>query len=332
MFHVKGGELNYETQLRNLHRAYSELLNDELLTGAKPVMKRYFLSDAANQSEQLEEELKSFPECATSILQQPPLDGSKIALWCYLTTNTNSAYKHYWTAGTGIASGNSEEQTHALLENYEAELLQRECTLEKDCIRTWFFVQNVDVNYAGMVQARRYNFLDQGLTEHTHYIASTGIEGRHADPKVLVMLDAYAIEGIKPDQIKYLYARTHLNPTYEYGVSFERGTAVDFEDRRQIIISGTASINNHGEIVFPGDVVRQAERMCENVEALLKEADSCFEELQYIIVYLRDTADYLIIKSFFEKSFPNIPTIITLASVCRPGWLVEMECMAVKAL
>lgn len=55
---------------------------------------------------------------------------------------------------------------------------------------------------------------------------------------------------IKPDQIKYLYARTHLNPTYEYGVSFERGTAVDFEDRRQIIISGTASINNHGEIVF----------------------------------------------------------------------------------
>lgn len=92
-----------------------------------------------------------------------PLDGSKIALWCYLTTNTNPVYKHYWTAGAGIASGNSEEQTHALLENYETELQQHECTLEKDCIRTWFFVQNVDVNYAGMVQARRYNFLDQGL-------------------------------------------------------------------------------------------------------------------------------------------------------------------------
>jgi len=61
MFHVKGGELNYETQLQNLHRTYRELLKDESMNGAKPVMKRYFLSDAANQAQQLQEELKSFP-------------------------------------------------------------------------------------------------------------------------------------------------------------------------------------------------------------------------------------------------------------------------------
>ena len=27
---------------------------------------------------------------------------------------------------------------------------------------------------------------------------------------------------------------------------------------------------------------------------------------------------------------PGIPTVITLAPVCRPTWLIEMECIAIK--
>ena len=65
-------------------------------------------------------------------------------------------------------------------------------------------------------------------------------------------MDTYAVDGLKSEQIHYLYAPTHLNPTYEYGVSFERGTYVDYGDRRQVFISGTASINNKGEVVCPG--------------------------------------------------------------------------------
>ena len=97
-----------------------------------------------------------------------------------------------------------------------------------------------------MVKARNEVFVTQGLTPQTHYIASTGIGGRHADKQVLVQMDTYAVLGIRQEQIHYLYAPTHLNPTYEYGVSFERGTYVDYGDRRQVFISGTASINHRG--------------------------------------------------------------------------------------
>ncbi|WP_321518176.1 Rid family hydrolase [uncultured Bacteroides sp.] len=330
MFHVKEGKLNYQTQLQNLHRAYTELLKDESLNGAKPVMKRYFLSDAANQAEQLQEELKKFPFCATSIVQQAPLDGSKIALWCYLVTDTNPVYKHYWMAGAGIALDNSEEQTNALLQTYEAELYNQECTLEGNCVRTWFFVQNVDVNYAGMVKARSENFVEQGLTEHTHYIASTGIEGRHANPNIYVLLDAYAVKGLQPGQMKYLRALTHLSPTAAYGVTFERGTSLLYGDRRQLYISGTASINSKGEVLYKGDVVSQAHRACENVEKLLEEGGADFEDLAQIIIYLRDAADYSVIRSMFEKQFPEVPKQFVLASVCRPTWLIEIECIAVR--
>ena len=68
-------------------------------------------------------------------------------------------------------------------------------------------------------------------------------------------MDSYAVDGLEPGQIQFLYAPTHLNPTYEYGVTFERGTAVTYGDRKQVFISGTASIDNRGEIVYPGDIV-----------------------------------------------------------------------------
>ena len=184
----------------------------------------------------------------------------------------------------------------------------------------------------GVVKARNEVFATQDLTKNTHFIASTGIAGRHANPKVFVQMDAYAVEGLKPEQINYLYASTHLNPTYEYGVSFERGTYVDYGDRRQVFISGTASINNKGEIVHPGDVCKQTERMWENVETLLKEAECSFEHVQHLLVYLRDISDYSVVSEMFEKRFPTIPKVYLLAPVCRPGWLVEMECMAVKPL
>lgn len=62
------------------------------------------------------------------------------------------------------------------------QLMEQQCTLANNCIRTWFFVQNVDVNYAGVVKARNEVFVTQNLTEHTHYIASTGIGGPACRP------------------------------------------------------------------------------------------------------------------------------------------------------
>ena len=72
--------------------------------------------------------------------------------------------------------------------------------------------------------------------------------------------------------------------------------------------------------------------MWENVEALLNEAECGFEDVGHMIVYLRDTADYAVVNKMFEERFPGVPKVIVHAPVCRPGWLIEMECMATKAV
>ena len=341
---ITNPRLTYTEQVESLLAAYDHLLSAEI-PGAVAVFKRFFLSDAANQTNYLMATQIEHTDCALSIVEQPPLDGTKIALWVYLQKGvdtralpngdyevSHSSYRHIWSAYNYNKASKSEYQTRLLLNDYTMRIAAQGGTLANNCIRTWFFVQNVDVNYSGVVKARNEVFLTQNLTEKTHFIASTGIAGRHADPEVLVQMDAYAVIGIKQEQIHYLYAPTHLNPTYEYGVSFERGTYVDYGDRRQVFISGTASINNRGEIMYPGDVRQQTLRMWENVETLLAEAECSFEHVGHLLVYLRDIADYAVVQEMFEERFPNIPKVYLQAPVCRPGWLVEMECMAVKSI
>jgi len=342
MMHVTDAYLTYQQQLDALLDAYDTLIR-ETIPGAVAVVKRYFLSDASNQSDLVVTSDTSY--CAKSIIQQAPLDGTKVALWAYLMTGVatrvrpsglyevaHGAYRHLWNASAHNLAANSEYQTRLLFNEYVMQLAEEGCTLADNCLRTWLFVNDIDLNYGGVVRARNQVFFTQGLTHDTHFIASTGIGGRQADPNVLCQMDNYAIAGIDKSQIRHLYAQTHLNRTSDYGVSFERGTRIDYGDRRHVLISGTASINNKGLIMHEGDVIRQTHRMWENVEALLKEADCTFDDATHFIVYLRDMADYGVVNRLFDERFPQKPHVIVHAPVCRQGWLVEMECMAVKAI
>ena len=341
MIHVCQHNIPFAQQLEAIMTAYSELL--EVLPDVQAVFKRYFLSDAANQADEVI--VNDVTDCAKSIIEQPPLDGTKIALWAYLMTNVQTgigksglyevrhgAFRHLWNGSAHNMAANSEYQTRLLFNEYNMQLLEEDCTLEANCIRTWLFVNDIDLNYGGVVRARNQFFFTQGLTMNTHFIASTGIGGRQQDPNVLSQMDNYAIAGIQKEQIHYLYAPSHLNRTSDYGVSFERGTYVDYADRRHVFISGTASINNKGEVMYPKDIVKQTHRMWENVEALLKEADCTFEEVSEMVVYLRDIADYELVSKLFEERFPEKPYVIVQASVCRPAWLIEMECMAIRPI
>ncbi|MBO4672861.1 MAG: hypothetical protein J5616_00720 [Bacteroidaceae bacterium] len=332
------GEL-FEGQFTRIQQAVKVLRDMDEVKDAKPIFKRYFLSDATNQVPLISEN----DECTISYIQQSPLDGSKIALWIYLLRGANvsqmngstvvrhNGYQHIWTMGLiNTSVDTSYMQTWKTMLSYIDTLKLFGATLEANCIRTWFFVRDVDTQYNGLVKSRRECFMEQGLTPDTHYIASTGIGGTPADPKALIQLGSYAMTGFEPEQQRYLHALTHLNRTIEYGVTFERATLMQYGDRNHIYISGTASINNHGEVIHVGDVKKQTFRMWENVEALLTEGGMTYDDVMQIVVYLRDCADYPIVKQMFDEKFPNMPYVITLAPVCRPTWLIEMECMAVK--
>ena len=114
--------------------------------GADVILKRYFLSDSTNQQPLMKQEA----DCSVSVIQQPPLDGSKVAVWLYLqkgskVANVNgvivaehNGYRHLWKMGMHEHKGDSAWQTESLLINYEETLQSFNATLADNCIRTWF--------------------------------------------------------------------------------------------------------------------------------------------------------------------------------------------------
>lgn len=326
--------MNATEQVSLLKKAFEKL--QEEIFPASLVWKRYFLSDPCNQYELFES-----PGQLMSLVGQAPLDGSKIAMWCYfvqegqlaaddhLVTLSRPDYKHYYYYGLKDLSEGPYAQTIKLFNNLKESMALNSLNMAEHLIRTWVYVQAVDINYEGMVKARREVFEQEGLSENTHYVSSTGIEGRHYLPSSLVFMDAYVLEGLKEEQLRFLYAPEHLSPTQVYGVTFERGTTIEYGDRRHVFISGTASIDNRGRTLYSMDIQAQTERMFENVEALLSEAGAGFGDLAHVIVYLRDMADYGVVKRLVNSKLPEVPQVFVLAPVCRTQWLVEMECMAI---
>ncbi len=347
------GERDLAGQIAEVEERYAAALDALALAEETAIFRRLFISDAMNQAETVRasELVQSTPEnpVAVSLIQQPPLPGAKLALLAYHLSGDDSIHKrrlsthdllveknghrHLWTTGL-CASQNtpdtsSEIQTREVFGDLVGALTGQGCTLGGNCVRTWLYIKDVDVFYQGMVDTRGAIFAEHGLNADTHYIASTGIEGACAHRYDLVAMDAYSNLDLDPRQVSYLNDFSRLCATKDYNVHFERGTRIAYADRTHHFISGTASIDTRGEVVFLGDVLRQSEYALGHVDALLRSGGATLDDLGHLIVYLRDPTDYARVHGFLGERLPGVPTVIVQGAVCRPQWLIEMEGIAI---
>lgn len=304
-----------------------EYLCAEASEGRIPVFVRFFVSDAQNQIKALQAAMESraWPRnLAVSIVEQPPLDGSRIAALVRTSSEKQTFLFNSLRLSEEEAAGlDSYAQSRLLFAKYLDIIRPLGLELKTHCVRTWIYVRDIDSNYAGLVRARNDVFSEEGLSFDTHYIASTGIGGATEGLNAVVAMDFLTRPDVQEPDKTYLKALSHLSPTHDYGVAFERG--VKLSDGH-IFISGTASIDCHGQVVHEGDVLAQADRLLENISELLREGGSDLDEVPYFIVYLRDISDFEFVDVYMQKRFPAVPRLILEARVCRPAWLIEMEC------
>lgn len=330
--------------IERLEEIWLAALGEAGIPVGSTVMRRVFCRDAGVRKSRMDRFSRDYPG-AFSFIGQPPVDGACFAMWSYHVEDADGpsagegggdcftlrrgAFRHVWFSEMeGAEADGSYGQAHAVLEKQNRWLAEQGMTLEDHVIRTWWYVRDIDVEYRGLVEARREVFECHGLTEDTHFIASTGIAGARHRPEAKLSLDAYAIDGLQPGQIEYISAPEFLGPTHMYGVTFERATAVRYGDRSHIFLSGTASIDPQGDIVHPGDVLRQLDRTLENIAALLAAADAELRDLAMILVYVRHPDDGPAVEAALHGRFGDLPMVVLHAPVCRPGWLVEIEGIA----
>nr|WP_294524952.1 Rid family hydrolase [uncultured Rhodopila sp.] len=347
------GHLSLTRQIDTVGQRYAEALQSLSLPPESAIFRRIYLSDIANQAAVLRQS-SLFQEpldspVAVSMVQQPPLPDSKVALLAYHIESPapftkrvvapdsmlveSNGLGHLWSTrlcATNIEQpGSTTEQTREVFDRLIGTLADNGATLADNCVRTWIYVKDVDFFYQDMVAARTALFEQQGLNRDTHYIASTGIEGACSHRYDTVLMDAYSILGLRPDQVSYLNDFDRLCATKDYDVTFERGTRIAYADRAHHFISGTASIDTSGEVVHRGDVHRQLERTIENIDALLRSGGAGIEDMTHFLVYLRDPSDHGIAENYLAERFPQIPRLILRGAVCRPEWLIEIEGIAI---
>jgi len=340
--------LPFDQAMRELMAQYDALLADSALTRDSAVFWRFHVSDIFTQAQTLRQELADYERSVMiSFMEQAPASGSKIAMMAYHLEPASGpfvwkpngvgfevvhgAYRSVWGRLLPQHKAPSYGQTTNILDTLSTIMRDHGGTVRDNVIRTWFYVRDIDNNYQGMVDARREWFIDEGMTPETHYIASTGIEGSAARVSDLVQTDYLAVLGLEQTQVEYMSALTHLNPTHEYGVTFERATKVTYGDRSHYYISGTASINNRGKVVHVGDVIKQTARTLENINALLDGYGATLSDMKMMVVYLRDSSDYPMVTEYLDEHMPaGTSYIVVKGAVCRPTWLIEMDGIAIK--
>jgi 2-iminobutanoate/2-iminopropanoate deaminase len=128
-----------------------------------------------------------------------------------------------------------------------------------------------------------------------------------------------------------------LNEAYAYQKpsSFSRGMRIDLGGVCILLISGTASIDEHGVSVHVGDFSGQLRRTFDNLTGLLASEGATWHDIVRTSCYLRDIdRDYDVFNAdrtafFAEQRLDPLPASTGIqAHLCRPELLIEIEAIA----
>jgi Putative translation initiation inhibitor, yjgF family len=127
-----------------------------------------------------------------------------------------------------------------------------------------------------------------------------------------------------------------LNEAIEYGSAFSRGLRLDIGNVAVLLISGTASIDEHGQTVHKGDFRAQVRRTFANITSLLESEGATWKDVVRTTCYLRDIErDYEAFNEertafYRQQGLDPFPASTGIQAIlCRPDLLIEIEAIAV---
>jgi len=145
------------------------------------------------------------------------------------------------------------------------------------------------------------------------------------------------VAGATEVKKRAITALSVLNEAYDYSrpSSFSRGLRIDLNGLAILLISGTASIDEHGRSIHIGDFRRQTRRTYQNITALLESEGATWKDVVRTTCYLRDIErDYAAFNEertdfYREQGLDPLPASTGIQAIlCRPELLFEIEAIA----
>ena len=196
--------------------------------------------------------------------------------------------------------------------------------------RTWLFMDQLLDWYDEFNTVRTAFFTERGVFDH-FVPASTGIGARNPAGTALVV-GALAVRPKRPSVTLDEVTSPLQCPATAYRSSFSRAVELTFTHRRQLLISGTASIAPSGETVHATDVRAQIALTMKVVKAILESRGMDWTHATRGLAYFRDMGDANLLDRYCrENGLPQLPVVPVHATVCRHDLLFELELDAEQA-
>jgi enamine deaminase RidA (YjgF/YER057c/UK114 family) len=205
----------------------------------------------------------------------------------------------------------------------------------KNVLRTWIYLSNILDWYSEFNRARNIRFTEFGLlglsekenmeAEHIYLPASTGILGENPVGAAVTM----DVLAVSPDSTGLSIAHTsgmQQKSPYRYGSAFSRAMTMKEKDVTHILLSGTASIDEHGKTVFLSDTAAQIRKTFEVVQALIRHEGASLSHIHEATVFFKSQDDFSLYQKIAEGfGVPDLPAIFLVADVCRDDLLFEID-------
>lgn len=202
-------------------------------------------------------------------------------------------------------------------------------------VRTWIYLSDIldwydDFNIARNEKFVQYNLFSNSsngkVIEDIFMPASTGIKGDNP----MGASGAMDVLAIIPDEnsklkIAQIAGEKQKSP-YRYKSAFSRAMTIKDEKRRQILLSGTAAIDDKGISLYPDDTRAQILKTLEVVDKLISSEGASFNDISEVTVFLKNPKDLPIyLKVIEENNLTDMPAVVMTADVCRGDLLFELD-------
>jgi len=242
----------------------------------------------------------------------------------------------YLTGLTGSGGGppDRSKQTARMFDTINR-ILHSQGFKYTNVVRTWIYLSDILDWYADFNRVRTDKYkefhiipgdIDPSEIDRFYLPASTGIGGKNPAGASGIS-DVLAVNGdVRVDVLPGLSQKS----AYRYGSAFSRGLCIHETDHRQVIVSGTASIDVGGNSLHPDNIEGQIKRTLEVVASLLDESGATLADIKSATVFLKRPGDLSVFHKVAESfGLSDLPAIYTIADICREELLFEMDALAV---
>jgi enamine deaminase RidA (YjgF/YER057c/UK114 family) len=198
-----------------------------------------------------------------------------------------------------------------------------------DTVRTWFYLDDLLEWYDGFNAVRTGFYRDRGVLNGL-IPASTGIgawnsHGGALSCDVLAVAPRAGRRGVQG------VASPLQDSALNYRSSFSRAVEIPYAQGRQLLVSGTASIDREGRTAHAGNPGAQIDLTLRVVEALLASRGMGWNEVTRGIAYFKRLADRPLMDRWFrDRGVTGFSPAIAEADICRPDLDFEVEVDAMK--